>query len=73
MSEEVPRSSLEDVVDSEDHLRSLCGRQEHLSLHLKRLCDAETSHVTHTALHHVWEGEGRRENNYVGYCYFSFS
>lgn len=67
-----PGGSFDDVVHSQDHLGGFRGAQQHLTLHLEGLCDAQLCHVTHGAFRHVCRGkkhahqrDGRRHKAFV--------
>lgn len=52
-----PGCSFDDVVDSKDHLSGFRCAQQHLTLHLEGLCDAQVCHVAHCAFRHVCRGK----------------
>lgn len=49
----LPGGRTDDVVHSQDHLSCLRGRQKYLSLHHKRLGDAQSLHAANNASVHV--------------------
>jgi hypothetical protein len=45
-TQKVPRSSLEDVVDTQDHLSGLVCRHKHLLLDAEGLSDTQHRHIS---------------------------
>ena len=50
----------QDVVDPEDHLGSLRGRKDDLTLASQRLGDAQGGHVADATAFHVWKKNENR-------------
>ena len=46
----LPWRGLQDVINSEDHFRGLCGLDDHLALHGVALGDAQLHHVANLTL-----------------------